>query len=143
LLKDSFLGVTPSTDLSVSVTNSSQYAVPLNSAGFSGTYYNASLTSQFNLAELPNLSVGESFLTQFTLGNGDIAYGSATITSLIDPPELGTMTVSFQGIEVPASTAVVPEPSTWAMMLLGFGAIGFAARRRKRTATRTRATAGA
>jgi hypothetical protein len=25
----------------------------------------------------------------------------------------------------------VPEPSTWAMMLLGFGAIGFAMRRRK------------
>jgi hypothetical protein len=25
----------------------------------------------------------------------------------------------------------VPEPSTWAMMLLGFGAIGFATRRRR------------
>jgi len=28
----------------------------------------------------------------------------------------------------------VPEPSTWAMMLLGFGAMGFALRRRKRPA---------
>lgn len=28
-------------------------------------------------------------------------------------------------------TAAVPEPATWAMMLLGFGAIGFAMRRRK------------
>lgn len=28
-------------------------------------------------------------------------------------------------------TAAVPEPGTWAMMLLGFGAIGFAMRRRK------------
>ena len=25
----------------------------------------------------------------------------------------------------------VPEPATWAMMLLGFGAVGFAMRRRK------------
>ena len=28
-------------------------------------------------------------------------------------------------------TAAVPEPSTWAMMLLGFGAVGFAMRRRR------------
>jgi hypothetical protein len=28
----------------------------------------------------------------------------------------------------------VPEPSTWAMMLLGFGAVGFAMRRRRRPA---------
>jgi hypothetical protein len=31
------------------------------------------------------------------------------------------------------STPGVPEPSTWAMMLLGFGAIGFAMRRRRQT----------
>nr|WP_277981555.1 PEPxxWA-CTERM sorting domain-containing protein [Sphingomonas phyllosphaerae] len=28
------------------------------------------------------------------------------------------------------STAAVPEPTTWAMMLLGFGVIGFVTRRR-------------
>ena len=32
-----------------------------------------------------------------------------------------------------AVTAAVPEPGTWATMLLGFGAIGFALRRRRRT----------
>ncbi len=30
------------------------------------------------------------------------------------------------------STAAVPEPSTWAMMVLGFGALGFGLRRRSR-----------
>lgn len=30
-----------------------------------------------------------------------------------------------------AATAAVPEPGTWAMMLIGFGAIGFTMRRRK------------
>ena len=30
------------------------------------------------------------------------------------------------------STSPVPEPETWAMMLLGFGAIGFSMRRRRR-----------
>ncbi|NTZ41676.1 PEP-CTERM sorting domain-containing protein, partial [Altererythrobacter sp. SALINAS58] len=35
------------------------------------------------------------------------------------------------------STPAVPEPTTWAMMLFGFGAIGFAMRRRKdKTVTR-------
>lgn len=32
----------------------------------------------------------------------------------------------------PGSPGPVPEPSTWAMMLLGFGGIGFAMRRRRR-----------
>ena len=30
--------------------------------------------------------------------------------------------------------SAVPEPATWGMMLLGFGAIGFSMRRRRRTA---------
>jgi hypothetical protein len=32
------------------------------------------------------------------------------------------------------ATAAVPEPSTWAMMLLGFAGVGFVAFRRKRKA---------
>jgi hypothetical protein len=36
--------------------------------------------------------------------------------------------VSFQG---PAVTSAVPEPSTWAMMILGFCGLGFMAHRRK------------
>lgn len=32
------------------------------------------------------------------------------------------------------SLAAVPEPSTWAMLILGFGVVGAAARRRRRTA---------
>ena len=37
-----------------------------------------------------------------------------------------------------AVTAGVPEPATWAMMLVGFGAIGGALRRRPKVATRIR-----
>jgi hypothetical protein len=37
---------------------------------------------------------------------------------------------SGRGYEVPGA---VPEPGTWAMMLLGFGGIGFAMRRRRRS----------
>lgn len=45
------------------------------------------------------------------------APGSPTLTR-------GTLTITEVG-------AAVPEPATWAMMLIGFGAIGFAMRRRK------------
>jgi hypothetical protein len=31
----------------------------------------------------------------------------------------------------PTQTAAVPEPSTWAMLLLGFAGVGFMAYRRK------------
>jgi len=36
----------------------------------------------------------------------------------------------------PAAAVAVPEPATWAMMLLGFSAIGFAMRRKRRPALR-------
>ena len=53
----------------------------------------------------------------------------------LDP---GSYTLHVQGTRGRTSTysgsisfAAVPEPATWAMMLLGFGAIGFALRRRR------------
>ena len=38
---------------------------------------------------------------------------------------------AFEIDNIALTTGGVPEPSTWAMMLLGFGAIGFTIRRRK------------
>lgn len=40
----------------------------------------------------------------------------------------------LQGITFTRIDNVVPEPATWALMLLGFGAIGFAFRRRRKLA---------
>jgi hypothetical protein len=37
----------------------------------------------------------------------------------------------------PANAPAVPEPTTWAMMLLGFGAVGYSMRFRRRTAARS------
>jgi hypothetical protein len=37
---------------------------------------------------------------------------------------------AFSGVLSFSPTAPIPEPATWAMMLVGFGAIGFAMRRR-------------
>lgn len=61
----------------------------------------------------------------------------------------GTFALSFAGNGYPAKdvaidrvflaqTAAVPEPATWALMLAGFGLIGFAMRRRNKVSTTVR-----
>jgi hypothetical protein len=54
--------------------------------------------------------------------------GSFTLT-------VNDTSVSNDGVVTPVTgfirTTAVPEPATWAMMLLGFGAIGFSMRRRR------------
>ena len=54
--------------------------------------------------------------------------GADPSTSLagLSPRALGT-------VRVAASVAAVPEPATWAMMLVGFGAVGWQVRRRRST----------
>ena len=36
---------------------------------------------------------------------------------------------------IESTLAAIPEPQTWAMMIVGFGAVGFAARRQRKLAT--------
>ena len=50
----------------------------------------------------------------------------------VHPTEQGYAVIAQQ---LAASAGAVPEPASWAMMILGFGAIGFSARRGKRTMT--------
>jgi hypothetical protein len=66
-------------------------------------------------------TIGNSYTVGFILSNPNVGDDP----SLIDP----------SGLRVTASDAVVggvPEPATWAMMLIGFGAIGIAMRFRRR-----------
>ena len=59
----------------------------------------------------------------FTLGTGP---HTLTFTATNTSNVLGTYSGNFN-----FAVAPVPEPATWAMMLLGFGGIGFAMRRRR------------
>ena len=45
----------------------------------------------------------------------------------------GTSLTTFAQLGAGATTGAVPEPATWAMMLIGFGAAGVSLRRRTRT----------
>ncbi len=73
------------------------------------------------------------------VGNGDrtpppysqFDMGLAPIGN-VHPTEQGYVVIAQQ---LAASSGAVPEPATWAMMIVGFGAIGFTMRRGKRAAT--------
>jgi hypothetical protein len=70
----------------------------------------------------------------FTLGNGSnfflaTASGGDVITqgSLVTSGNMD----AFQQVRVDTAVGAVPEPSTWAMMILGFAGVGFLAYRRR------------
>ena len=83
-------------------------------------------------------AIGDTASGQFRLG---FAAGTTSIV-------LNNTVVRYQGINGPSVSGgsaigvpingAVPEPSTWAMMLLGFGAIGFAMRRPRQNNVRIR-----
>lgn len=66
----------------------------------------------------------------------EIISGSPTFTSLVNGYiNIGNTALTGRTPFVPtAVTGAVPEPTTWAMMLVGFGAIGVAMRLRKKGA---------
>lgn len=80
------------------------------------------------------LTIGQSTTGSFTLDFGDMNLGSLTLDSFA---------VRYQSINAPGISGgsgtgsyvpppAVPEPGTWAMMLIGFGAVGFSLRNGRR-----------
>jgi hypothetical protein len=67
-----------------------------------------------SLAQTVSTTIGASYTLKFSLSN-----------SAAGPNGLRIFATD------PAAIGAIPEPSTWLMMLLGFGAIGVAVRRRK------------
>ena len=63
------------------------------------------------------------------LVNGNIDYGTNYVSGYVN---IGNQSLTGQTVVTPA-TAAVPEPATWAMMVLGFGFVGYTMRRRRAT----------
>lgn len=85
---------------------------------------------------------GGMFDLTFTDGNviniygTDIGSAGSVTPGFYFPPSVSSVGVNFtvgegQGTVSATKVGAIPEPATWAMMLAGFGAIGFAMRRRQ------------
>ena len=120
---DTVTFTTPTGYNSVSAILNSTYNTnnPLTNLNFNSVVLNNSVASfSFNIANgvfdsasremIPLIANATNVLTINGTTFGDASYSG---------------TLSF------GSTAAVPEPATWALMLLGFGAVGFSMRRRQ------------
>ncbi len=86
-------------------------------------------------ASFPNDANGNQFLPNtnglFTVwGDAGETFSSITLASKSNSFEIDNLAVM---------SGAVPEPATWAMLITGFGLVGFAARRRRETMVHTHA----
>ena len=113
--------------------------------GISGTINGTAITGLFDIPNNPYyyFTTGPTFLdgsgVRFNAGAAtNIAFFHQDGVAADQYRVNGNGTVSaFGPATSSAATAAVPEPATWAMMMLGFGGMGFAMRR-KRISTRIR-----
>jgi hypothetical protein len=76
------------------------------------------------------------FVPPIKLGSGNAlqSLGGAAYTPLVDSGSLQNFDLPFT-INGTFVSGAVPEPASWAMMILGMGAVGFTLRRRAKVAT--------
>jgi hypothetical protein len=136
----------------VTIPNKVDFDTTTNLAGSTSPWYEFSNNQTGNyIFDLTSSSAGASItLEQLLSGGGSSIIETVTGTGRFLELDTGTLaadttyrfmytfnTPSGGGTVSGNSSfylATVPEPATWAMMLLGFGGIGFAMRRRRRPA---------
>lgn len=127
-------------------TSDASFINPLNGytaqniTGITGTFNGSAITGLAALFGANNLYylTGPFFVDGNGLGFTTAADVSANLFVTNDTSyRVNTMGAGLLtgGVTAKSSAvaAAVPEPATWAMMLLGFGAVGFGMRRRSRT----------
>lgn len=102
---------------SITLTTSSP-AIDFTTAVLSG------LGGPYNLVKIDDTGIDEFW----RLAN-PVALGASQYTLTINGNNSGAGSL---GGSITIRQAAVPEPATWAMMLIGFGAVGFAMRRRQK-----------
>ncbi len=145
-----------------SPSNPADFPTPITStvmaSGYSDTTFNTTSGGAFNLGSVDlafgpfnhggltsdttfvtgNLVGGGTLTTTLTVGYGFQTYNlnwsnlsSVTFSAL----QGGSEYLAFDNLTYSAAGAV-PEPATWALMILGFGAVGGAMRRRQSVAAK-------
>lgn len=75
-----------------------------------------------------------NYLNGFSQSIGSVLYGSTSSLSFVLPTNVTFTSASGKFLTSGGSTAsAVPEPATWGMMIVGFGLVGSAMRRRQAT----------
>lgn len=127
------------------VANSLTFDTNSNAYYGSGYFHNHGGASQFTISAIIN-GVSTQIYSSGAVGNvdfplagiGTIAFAAGSVTgiSLTASPYVGQAFHDFQQSQTFSLNAVagVPEPSAWALMILGFGAVGASLRRRKQVA---------
>lgn len=109
-------------------------------SGFSAAEFNLESGTASSFVVWLTDSAGDIFNQTVTKLEGSnifdiIAPAGTTYTSATLVSTTGGGFADFKQLRVvPAITSAVPEPGTWALMLLGFGGMGVALRRRRRLA---------
>jgi hypothetical protein len=110
----------------------------LNAAGSAGTFNEGDLSMtpyipdgmQTFATSVKTFPTGGYFALRFNVGE-DTYYGYATASSGMDITQITYEAPSRLSVAV---SRAVPEPATWAEMILGLGVAGAAMRRRRQTA---------
>jgi hypothetical protein len=128
------LNVFPSSGSAVNFTSGQYRNVVLTvNGGQTGVFVDggASFTANNNVMHLNNGPGRLTFFADNAVGGGGGEWSSGSIAALriydgvLNAGEIQALNA------VPFVSSAVPEPTTWAMMLIGFGAVGYSMRRRK------------
>lgn len=90
----------------------------------------AGLRPGFSVGEFSSIAAGEYYLA-YNLFDTDPKFTGGILSGWTRDPiplQSGPYTLNITGAR--GITASVPEPATWALMILGFGAVGYSLRRR-------------
>jgi hypothetical protein len=103
-----------------------KFAVQLTEAGTFDVYYLLSGSSTFTLASTGGNDISQAGKTNtnYLVDISGGTFDAIQIVSTVPIFQVEQMSIN--------SVAAVPEPATWAMMLVGFGGIGIAMRRSRR-----------
>jgi hypothetical protein len=105
-------------------------------SSYPGTWSYASDYTTATYTETYDITGAEADIAVAARANMDCSNGSScqfgnTAKFIIDAPT-GTSFTSDSGVFLTGGTSAVPEPATWAMMMIGLGALGAGLRQRRR-----------